>query len=410
MRLLIVSDVEIERGRGPVSRLLGSLPHLARQCEVVVAGLGCRDPRQWHEIDHSRVEYYALPFKLRGWFVENLSEIVEEIILLAQARRPDLVVLYWEAWDLMDRLSLRLQEIGIPFATILHSIPFVDAPPRPTRFLWDLARRLFGEKDLRVSQYILLNAWNTGRVLRRLNAIVLNETVSEYLGRYFPRLNFYTAYPGYAVDTSFIDSIPPPPKIYDIAFMAKLVPEKGIFELLDILVEIKQRGVDMRLLLIGSFESSFDESQFLRKADELRVRSNLQLVGWVEGVHKYQLLKSARLFVYPSLSSDTFSFCLLEALACGLPTICYDVPFTRRIYKTPAVRRVRLRDHRGFAKETAAILENGDVAALLGEEARRFSQHYSSWEDVTAAEIDAYRKLLQGCIDGPGRLSGHIQP
>jgi glycosyltransferase involved in cell wall biosynthesis len=406
MKILLVSDGVLESGRGPLRRLIGVLPHLARHAEVHLARLGPADSEIGRLFEEHCASVRSIRFDLDGWFVRNTDEVAREISGLVAEIRPDIVTLCWEIWCLIRRLSLDVPKMGVPFAAFLHSTPFVDAPPTPSRhYYYDLLRRWVREPDWNVRRSILLRFPEIKRVLARTHIVSINGTVDMYLERYFPALRVFHASPGYAVDAAEIDKAQAAQDTFDFAFMAKLERGKGIFELLDILHRISKRRPSTRLLVLGSFGAPADERRFEHMVSDLGLGSRLVLAGWTAGRRKYELLKQARVFLYPSIFSDTFSFCLLEALASGLPAVCYDVPFSRAIYgDTAAVQRVPFLDNEAFARAGLVLLEDGALSA----DARAFAARYTSWERVAHAELAAYRAIID--LECGNRKFGRERP
>ncbi|MFK0293149.1 glycosyltransferase [Streptomyces sp. NPDC090442] len=394
MKILLISDVDVESGRGPVTRLASVLPELSRRAEVVVGMLGEADETCRRAVETSQVRAHPLPFAMRGWNVVDLPGLVGRIEGLVRHERPDLVVLYREIWDLMHALPPVLARAGVPFLVMPHSVPFLDAMARPTRsFAWDLCRRVATERRGHALRYLLTHVHQV-RLLRTLPRVMINQTVSVYLHGYFPQAPTVHALPGYAVDLDAIRSAADVEKTYDVAFMAKLTAGKGLFHLLDVMRRLRRLRPEARMIVIGSFENAAVERKFLAARDRYGLRDAIHLAGWLTGEEKYRALGSARTFCYPSISADTFSLCLLEALAGGLPAVCYDVPFTRAVYgTTPAVRRVPFASRSLMAGElhtllAAHTLESASTAAT------EFATGYSSWGAVADAELAAYGNFL----------------
>lgn len=176
--------------------------------------------------------------------------------------------------------------------------------------------------------------------------------------------------------------------------MAKLTPGKGLFDALDVMRRLRRVRPGARMLMIGSFENGRIERQFLAARRKFGLEDTVHLARWLTGGDKYRALGSARVFCYPSISADTFSLCLLEALACGLPAVCYDVPFARAVYGgTAAVRRVPHRSRAGMADAVRMLLSEQELNQASAD-ARRFATRYDSWSAVADAEIAAYRTYL----------------
>jgi glycosyltransferase involved in cell wall biosynthesis len=397
MKVTVVMEAALESGRGPLFRRLGSLPELARRCRLSAVCLAEPDPDVGACLQASQVPYSVHPVRLDGWRITNLDTLVPRIVADVAVWGSDLVVLDWELWDLMRELSAALPRIGARFATVVHAVPFLNTPVHPSSdFMSDVARRLRHESDPAVSAYIRAHAAETLAVLRRLDVLVPNRCVADYLDCYFPGLPVHLMEPSYALDLATIYTVAADGPPLDFAFMARLVPEKGTNELLEVFAKISaQEGFeDARLLVLGSFENETERHRFATSAAALGVLERLELAGWRLGADKYGSLKRAAVFLYPAPASDTFSICMLEALACGLPVVCWDVPFSRAIYATDAVVRCKPGAADAFARaavQLAAAAGDGDVRAA----ARDFAGRYGSWAAVARAEAEVYQELLR---------------
>lgn len=395
MKVIIIADLRLEGG-GPIHRILPMLPYLYKLCNVIFISLGPPDKtfeKVFHEL---KIKFYPTKYSLREWFVRKLRKTIHNILQIVDKESPDIVVLSWEVWDLMVGLLKPLSKRGIPFAVVLHSIPFVDAPPKPsTNIYTEIIKRILTERNFYVKLYLLVRGPLLSDVIRKINIITINETVDYYLCTYFNNLTPITALPGYAVDLDEILTPEYSNKTYDLIYMARLEYGKGIFELPKIIKEIKKIKRDIKLLILGKFENLSDERKFIKQLNYLNLTSNIRMAGWVEGKEKYLLLKKAKIFLYPSLTSDTFSISLLEALACGLPAICYDTPFIRIIYRTPAVYRVPYKNFKEMALIAKELLSDEEKLVRLSREAIKFSLKYSSWEDVANAEFQAYKIVIR---------------
>jgi glycogen(starch) synthase len=200
------------------------------------------------------------------------------------------------------------------------------------------------------------------------------------------------ALPGYAVDVPAIRRAVAAEKRYDVAFMAKLTAGKGVFDFLRTMRTLRRSRPDVRAVVIGSFDDEPSRRRFHRDRERFGLTETVELAGWLTGDEKYRVLSSARVFCCPSISNDTFSQCLLEALACGLPAACYDLPFVGAVYgDTPAVRSVRVRDTTGMAVELGRLLDEPPPRSASLD----FADRYASWEAVAAAEIDAYEQAIR---------------
>jgi glycosyltransferase involved in cell wall biosynthesis len=102
-----------------------------------------------------------------------------------------------------------------------------------------------------------------------------------------------------------------------ILFLGRLGRRKGIYDLLDALAQIAERGIQFELIAAGDGETRECAAQ----ARQLGIESSVLIPGWIEDEKKQQLLSQADIFVLPS-HAEGLPMSLLEALAAGLPVVC----------------------------------------------------------------------------------------
>ena len=100
--------------------------------------------------------------------------------------------------------------------------------------------------------------------------------------------------------------------------VGRLVARKG----LDRLIEAVRRAGDPRLhlVVVGSGPLAGGLADLARRS---QVASQVHFPGYVSEKDKYGLLRTADFYVSSSLH-EGFGLVFLEAMACGLPVVCYD--------------------------------------------------------------------------------------
>jgi glycosyltransferase involved in cell wall biosynthesis len=99
--------------------------------------------------------------------------------------------------------------------------------------------------------------------------------------------------------------------------VGRLVPRKAVDQLISIMPALQ--AYNARLLVIGSGP---EEPALLAKAVELGIQDRVLLLGQVEESEKFRILRMCD--VYASTSQhEGFGLVFLEAMACGLPVVCY---------------------------------------------------------------------------------------
>jgi glycosyltransferase involved in cell wall biosynthesis len=388
----IVIESELETGRGPLARLRGMLPQLARRFDIAVASLGDSDAETQALLDAHGIATYALDCRFEGWDLVDLDRQVAAIVGWSRARGDALLVMGWELWGLMRGLAQACASGGPAFATVVHAVPLLNCPPQPSRrFVLDARRRAADEPDPAIRRYLLRHAAEVPRMLPHMHLISPNATVAWYLARYFPHLTVADASPGYGIDLHAAAAAAPSGPPVELAFMAKLVREKGIYDMVAIFAALLRLRPEVRLRIIGSFESSAEERAFHAECERTDVADRITFAGWLGGAAKLGALKSARVFVYPARASDTFCIAMLEAIGCGLPVVAWDLPFVRQIYRDAPVTPVPMGDHAAFASAIAATLDAGPGDAA---KRARFLARYDGWERAAEAEGDIWQAII----------------
>lgn len=115
----------------------------------------------------------------------------------------------------------------------------------------------------------------------------------------------------------------PQPCIRDVAsilFLGRIEPEKGVYDLLQALLELSKEFPTLRLLCGGDGE----HEKFLAMASQLGIREQVVLLGWVSGAAKTDYLAQSTVFALPSYA-EGMPVGVLEAMAAGTPVVASNV-------------------------------------------------------------------------------------
>ena len=117
-----------------------------------------------------------------------------------------------------------------------------------------------------------------------------------------------------------------------IFYFARLVPEKGIFEIPYIALSLKHMRLNFKFRIAGQFTFEPDRNAFFNLIRKLGVEDVVEYLGFLplEDLHKE--LANSKIFVYPS-HSDTFSIAVIQALSQGIAVVAYDIPMLRSMYE-----------------------------------------------------------------------------
>lgn len=108
-----------------------------------------------------------------------------------------------------------------------------------------------------------------------------------------------------------------------VLFSGRIVPRKGLDLLINSWTEVSAHHPEARLWILGSGKNQADS---IEKELKERVRNeNLEHVHWLgETTEPENFYQAADIFVFPS-RREGLSNTLLEAMACGLPSIASDI-------------------------------------------------------------------------------------
>jgi glycosyltransferase involved in cell wall biosynthesis len=106
-----------------------------------------------------------------------------------------------------------------------------------------------------------------------------------------------------------------------LLFIGWVVKEKGVYELLEAVKKIHQKGYAIRLDIAGH---GTDYEQVAHQIKAAHLEAIVELKGWVKHEQKMELLQKADLFILPT-HFEGFPNSLIEAMAAGLPVIASDI-------------------------------------------------------------------------------------
>lgn len=164
--------------------------------------------------------------------------------------------------------------------------------------------------------------------------------------------------------------------------VAHLAPHKGHAALLDAMARIRRRLPQARLLLVGDGE---ERASLEARCRALGVHDAVHFAGFQADVPAW--LSAFDLFVLPSLSGEGSPAAVKEAMAAGVPVVCFDVEGIREIVEDGVSGRVvPLGDAQALAEAAADLAERADLRESLALRARRAAERFSMAAMVEAME------------------------
>ncbi|MFB9278552.1 glycosyltransferase [Cohnella cellulosilytica] len=136
--------------------------------------------------------------------------------------------------------------------------------------------------------------------------------------------------------------------------VGRMVPLKNQHFLVEVAERLRSRGAKFMLLLVGNFEDVRYVREVRRLTEEHGLAEQVRLLGPRENVG--DLLGAADVFLFPS-EVEAFGLALLEAMCCGLPAVCSDIPSNRKLSEAGARNRILARNAELWAEQIEQLIE-----------------------------------------------------
>lgn len=139
------------------------------------------------------------------------------------------------------------------------------------------------------------------------------------------------------VNIEEITKAPETEKIYEACFLGGFRPSKGIFDLVPVWQKVHQHLPEAKLLVIGGGMEKY-RKELENQIKEAGLTDAIVLSGVLSQLDLFKTMKTARILLSPS-HEEGWGIAVLEALACGLPVVAYDLPaytiFREAVVKVP---------------------------------------------------------------------------
>ncbi|WP_084798642.1 glycosyltransferase [Pleomorphomonas koreensis] len=184
------------------------------------------------------------------------------------------------------------------------------------------------------------------------------------------------------------------PTFVNVAMMHQNI--KGQDVLLTAFAEIRRRGVDARLVLIGDGDNRL---QFEQQAKALGVADSVRFTGLLpRGPALYKELDEADLFVLPS-RQEGLPRAMIEAMARGLPCVASDVGGANEL--VPEEELIAKGDAEGLANQILRLLS--DPEALATQSQRNFETAHDYHRDIVSEERRRFYATLLSLTEQAGK-------
>ncbi len=322
---------------------------------------------------------------LQGRHGHQQKEVAKLVAWLTSHGRPQLVVL--SNMLIAGCVPALKEALGAPaIVTLQGDDIFLDSLPEPhkSRALAEIAR-LAPQVD--------------GFVV---NSRYYADYMSEYMS--IPR-DMFRIVPLGIDTTGFEHDAATAPRPPTIGYLARLAHEKGLHQLVDAFLHLRQQEEfpDARLRIagwLGEHNRAYAEEQF----DRLRAAGlgdAFEYVGSVDRAGKLAFLREIDVLSVPTVYHEPKGLFVLEALAAGVPVVQPEHgAFPELLAETGGGRLVRPGDAEHLSETLIALLRDADVRRQLGQQGREVVHQRFNALTTAQAALDVYQSFLSPALLG----------
>ena len=307
---------------------------------------------------------YRLPLALTARVRRDMAEFSPNVIHIAS---PDIVSHRAVSWARARQIAA-VASIHTLFETYLAYYHMEALEPAARAIL----RRLYRRCDA-----IVAPAESTAAVLR---AQRMNRDISIW-SRGVDREQFH---PGRR-DLEWRRGLGIADDEMAVAFLGRIVMEKGLDVFADVVDALGQRGARFKVLVIGEGPA--------RAWFEQRLPSAC-FVGHQEGENLARALASADVFLNPSIT-ETFGNVTLEAMACALPVVAAVATGATSLVRDGETGMLAdYSDIESFADALEAYARDPGLRRSHGEAGLEFAKTMD-WDRINSAVLAVYQRVIK---------------
>ncbi len=186
------------------------------------------------------------------------------------------------------------------------------------------------------------------------------------------------------------DKLGIPVEVPFILAAGRLSEQKNYRDLISAASILHADGVKFQLIIGGEGELRETlQSQIV----ELKLEGYVQLPGLIGDLN--QVMQSADVFVMSSLW-EGLPLVLLEAMACGLPTVAFNIPGINEVIENQINGiKIPVNDIHAMVKEIRILLGDDRLKKQIGDAAARSIQKNYSFDRMMETLIDLYEQSVE---------------
>jgi glycosyltransferase involved in cell wall biosynthesis len=177
-----------------------------------------------------------------------------------------------------------------------------------------------------------------------------------------------------------------------VAWVGRLVPEKGLVYLLKAMQKIVKEHGKTKLVLVGAGPMKTELYELVKRLD---LEGSIAFVGSVSRVEVAKILAKSSIFAFPSLK-EGLPISVLEAMACGTPIVGSAIPGIRDVISNGQDGiLVPPESQEQLANAILTLLNDPKLRKRMGQKARQTVTMKYNWDIVLGKIEKLYCELVR---------------
>ena len=179
--------------------------------------------------------------------------------------------------------------------------------------------------------------------------------------------------------------------------VGRLLWQKGVREFMAAATYVRALLPRVRFQLAGEFDEQHPDAIGRTELGNALATTQIEFLGYIENME--QVLPKIYAFVLPSYYREGVPRVVLEAAACGVPSIGADVPGIREVIAEGETGfLVPPRDGTVLGERVMRLLSDVEIRNRMGRAARRRAVARFDIDVITDRQLAVYRSLGLGSV------------
>lgn len=182
-----------------------------------------------------------------------------------------------------------------------------------------------------------------------------------------------------------------------LLYIGVIEPRRNSLFLLDILKELKKKGLNFKLIMIGRYKNEAYKKVFNARVHELELSDNIYYIPRVEQKYLSQVYTNTDVFLLPTIY-DIYGMVLLESMYFGMPTIT-SINGGSNMMVDDGINGFIIPkfDAKVWADKVIELSEDKKYCEKIGDAAHKTIAEKFTWNKLASKFIDIYTvKLKEG--------------